>query len=151
MDGLMDNEEDIYTPIKPSTQQHTTTIVLSSHKIHIASPTLDASPQPPSKTRRNKEERRKARKEKKEKESTDALPSTQGRGEEKGEEGRGETKKKRGGAQLHRLPKELLVEISGFLTFEEMFVCARVCKRMSRKFTRMLTSTKHVMPSSRKS
>jgi hypothetical protein len=46
--------------------------------------------------------------------------------------------------RLYRLPKAVLQLVCEFLTFEEMFACARVCKRMAKKFHRMLTSYKHV-------
>lgn len=48
-----------------------------------------------------------------------------------------------GHKRLYRLPKPVLRLICEFLSFEDMFACARVCKRMEKKFLRMLTSYKH--------
>lgn len=104
-------------PVKPKIQQRTTTIVLSSHKTNIASPTLDGTP-PPVKAHKKKE---------------------------KGKEGKGKKQRSNGGSkrkELHRLPKPVLCLVCAYLTFEEMFTCASVCKKMARRVYRMLTSTK---------
>jgi hypothetical protein len=45
--------------------------------------------------------------------------------------------------RLYRLPKPVLKLVCDFLTYEEMFLCASVCKKMEKKFQRMLTSYKH--------
>ena len=48
--------------------------------------------------------------------------------------------------RLHRLPKAVLHLVCEFLSFEAMFACAGVSKKMARKFRRMLTSYKQVPP-----
>lgn len=113
--------------VTPTMQQHTTTIVLSSHKTHIASPTLGQSPSPKPKSRKKKEKEEGKDKKKK-----------------RDHEGHHHSSKSRG--VLVRLPKELLRVVCEYLTFEEMFTCARVCKKLSRRMYRMLTNTKQCTP-----
>lgn len=108
--------------VTPTMQQHTTTIVLSSHKTHIASPTMEqtSSPKPKSKKKKEKEGKEK----KKKREHGEHHSSSRSRG------------------VLTRLPKDLLRLVCEYLTFEEMFTCARVCTKLARRMYRMLTSTK---------
>jgi hypothetical protein len=96
-------------------QQRTTSIVLSSQKTCNSS---DASPPPPPTPSKKKEKK----------------------GRKKIKDGASTIKKV--SPHLHRLPKEILSLICEFLTFEEMFVCTRVCKKMSRRMLRILTGTK---------
>jgi len=44
--------------------------------------------------------------------------------------------------RLYRLPKPVWQLVCEFLTFEEIFECARVCKKMEKKMLRILTSYK---------
>eukprot|EP00026_Physarum_polycephalum_P001459 Phypoly_transcript_01461.p1 GENE.Phypoly_transcript_01461~~Phypoly_transcript_01461.p1 ORF type:complete len:439 (+),score=53.02 Phypoly_transcript_01461:186-1502(+) len=66
-------------------------------------------------------------------------PTSSERGhKKKGRKHREKGKTKR----LYRLPKAVLRLVCEFLTFEDIFVCARVCKKMEKKMLRILTNSK---------
>lgn len=113
--------------VTPTMQRHTTTIVLSSYKTNITSPTLEQSspPKPKSKKMRDKD--------------------TKDKKKRRDHEGHHHSSKGHRGV-LTRLPKDLLRLVCEYLSFEEMFTCACVCKKLSRRMCRMLTNTKQCTP-----